>query len=159
MVDPVSDFTTSLDGLTPGQLEDVAEHLSTSYHLLYGTVETNKVALFGHLGTTLADVQSKEPPAVFLRELADAVRAGGPVKVAVPRHKADAYRVSELLHQSARRAARDVSGRHGAEAAAALARMTRDFDDQRRLSGDELERAEWVSLPGQKAPAAPARII
>ena len=35
----------------------------------------------------------------------------------VPRAKPDLYRASELLHQSARRAAREATGPYGAEAA------------------------------------------
>ena len=70
-MDPVSDYTTSLDGLTAGQLEDVARHLQQTYHMVYGMLERQEQLIF-RVGP--AETQRTEAPAVFLRQLADAVR-------------------------------------------------------------------------------------
>lgn len=153
----MSSFAPSLDGLTAGQVDDVARHLEQSYHLNYGFLERQEQMVF-RVGAE--ETQRTEPPAVFLRELSAAVRAGGPVSIKVPRGKPDQYRISELLGQSANRAAREVAGRYGTEAASTLALWTRAWDDTRRLSSDELERAEWITMPGQQAAPQPVgRII
>lgn len=146
----MSTFTIALNGLTAGQLEDVGRHLETTYSLVYGMLERQEQLIF-RVG--LAETQRTEPPAVFLRELAAAVRAGGPVSVKPPRGKPDCYRVSELLRQSHDRAVREAHGPYGGEAASALARLCQEWDSGQKLSGDELERAEWVSLPGSAAAA------
>ena len=137
-------YTTSLDELTAAGREDVVRHLEQTYHLNYGSIERQDMIFFR---CGLADVQSPAAPAVFLRDLIAAVRDDGPVRVQLPARKPDQYRVAELLGQSARRAALQVSGAYGAAAAAVLARMTQEWDTQRKLSTNELERAEWVALP------------
>lgn len=147
----MSTYTATLTGLSAGQLEDVERHLRQTYSMIYGMLERQEQLLF-RVG--IAETQRTETPAVFLRTLADQIHAGGPLKVMVPRAKQDQYRISELLRQSHTRAAREATGPYGQEAAAVLARMTREWDDQRRLSNDETERAEWISLPGTAAAAA-----
>jgi hypothetical protein len=108
----------------------------------YGHLERQDALVF-RLAYDDPAVIRTEPPAVLLRELAAAAAAGGTVK-AGRMGRPDNARVSELLRQSASRAA--TEGRDGG-VTQFLAALVREWDAARRLTQfDEYQRAELVRM-------------
>lgn len=135
----MSDLGVDLGGLTSGQRDEVARHLAQTYHLNYGGPE-RQTALIFRMPMGSPELESAEPPAVFLRALLEAVRAGT-AKVGVPRmSKPDRFRTSELLRQSASRPDFGLVSE-------ALEQLRRVFDEHARIAGtSDGDRAEWITL-------------
>lgn len=132
-------MNVDFQGLTEWPRAEVARHLQQTYSLVYGVLERQEALVF-RLPPGDPAVVRTEPPAVFLRELAAAAAAGGSVKT--PRMgKPDATRVSELLRQSADRAAREA---RDDTVTRFLAQLCHDWDTTHRVPVDEYERAEYV---------------
>jgi hypothetical protein len=143
----VSGAVTFSAGLDDWQRAELARHLEITYHLNYGGAE-NAGANYRRenpADCVLPDCLTKSPPAVLLRELAEAARAGGTVEV--PRlTKADSVRVSELLRQTARRPANEGTT-WGDVTARELASLARSWDESYKVPQDEDERAAYVRVP------------
>jgi hypothetical protein len=121
----------------------LARHLEQTYHMRYGGLERMDATIFRLPYGDPATIRT-EPPAVLLRELAAAARAGTAVRV--PKMgKPDRTRFSELLRQSRDRAAREPQW-GGDVVALRLAAMCREWDDRYGVPPSEYERAEYVAL-------------
>lgn len=125
--------------LSEWQRSEIARHFEQTYHVTYEGMERTQALIF-RLAYTDPAVVRTEPPAVLLRALAASVKSGA--SVPVPRmKKPDATRVSELLRQTADRAARDERD-HGV--VSALAGLCREWDTALKVPQDDYQRHELV---------------
>lgn len=128
-------------GLPPHQAEAVAAHLDMTRHLRYGGLERAQAAIF-RLPYDHPDVIHDAPEAALLRGLAAAIRQGAGQVRASGMARAQRYRVSELLHQSADRALR---GDHGdAPVARYLSGLATGWDKTAGVRSEEGRRARMT---------------
>jgi hypothetical protein len=131
--------TITFEGLSEWQRAEVARHFAQTRHMSFGGAERTK-ALYFRLPYGHPETLDPSPCAALLAELAAAAAKSGSVKV--PRmSKGDAARVSELLRQSAARAARD--GRDGG-VTDRLSKLWKQWDAGHRVPADEYDRAERI---------------
>ena len=130
----MSDFVFDASDLPPHLREEVAHHLEQTYHMRYGGLELTESLIF-RLPRDSPDVIRTEPAAVFLRELAAAVRSGA-VRMKVPAMtQQERYQVSALLLRSAERPARESRGPWDHPVTSALAAMCRTWDATAKVEG------------------------